>query len=96
MNFRVILQMTPLFPSCRLKTHTEHDPIGIGLILPEDIDHKFQADVLDLRVEACLPFPALGSQGIGIGAGSEVTQLQVIVELETLRPARAHTETHRA
>lgn len=48
-----------------------------------------------MRVEACLPFPALGSQGIGIGGGSEVTQLQVIVKLETLRPACTHRNTQK-
>lgn len=45
-----------------------------------------------MRVETRLPFPALGSQCVGIGGGSEVAQLQVIVKLETLRPARTHTE----
>lgn len=56
-------------------------------MLPEDVDHQLQADVLYLCIETSLPVPALGSQGVGIGGGSEVTQLQVVVKLETLHPA---------
>lgn len=64
-------------------------------MLPEDVDHQLQADVLDLCIETRLPVPALGPQGVGIGGGSEVTQLQVVVKLETLHPVRVRKKTQR-
>lgn len=65
--------------------------ISTKTILPEGIDHKLQHDVLDLSVQGRLPVPALGPQHIYISPSSKVTQIQVIMELETLCPA--HTDT---
>lgn len=64
--------------------------------LPEDINHQFQGDVLDLCIEARLPVSALRSQSIGVGSRSEVTQLQVIVKLQTLCPAHTYRQYLRA
>lgn len=60
------------------------------IALPEGVDHELQHDVLDLSVQGRLPVPALGSQRIHIGSSSKVTQIQVIMKLETLCPA--HTD----
>lgn len=60
------------------------------IALPEGVDHKLQHDVLDLSVQGRLPVPALGSQRIHISSSSKVTQIQVIMKLETLCPA--HTD----
>lgn len=58
--------------------------------LPEGVDHELQHDVLNLSVQGRLPVPALGSQRIHISSSSKVTQIQVIMKLETLCPA--HTD----
>lgn len=64
--------------------------------LPEDVNHQLQGDVLDLRIEAGLPVSALGSQSVGVGGRSEVTQFQVIVKLQTLCPAHTYRQHLRA
>lgn len=63
-------------------------------VLPENVDQQFQTDVLNLCVQSSLPVSALASQGISIGARSEVTQLQVVVKLETLCPAHTASELY--
>lgn len=55
--------------------------------VPEGVNHKLQHDVLDLSVQGRLPVPALESQYIHISSSSKVTQIQVIMKLETLCPA---------
>lgn len=58
---------------------------GEGAV-PEDADKQLQGELLDLVVEPLLPGPPAGSPLVHVGAGAQLGEVQVVVQLEALDP----------
>ena len=56
--------------------------------VPEDADEQLQGEPLDLAVEPLLPGPPAGTPVVQVGAGAQVSQVQLAVQLEALNPGR--------
>lgn len=55
--------------------------------IPEDADEQPQGELLDLAVQPLLPGPPAGPPVVQVGAGAQVSQVQLVVQLEALDPA---------
>lgn len=60
----------------------------LGMLgIPEDADQQLQRELLDLAVQPLLPGAPAGPPVVQVGAGAEVSQVQLVLQLEALDPA---------
>lgn len=64
--------------------------------LPEDADEQLQGCLLQLVVESLLPGPPARSPLVQVCAGSQVREVQLLVQLKALDPGEEHRDAERS